>query len=387
MNIRVGSSEESNVGAVENIKGNTLVDFSLPVGTNKCIGSHEDLASNSVYYFLWNSTGKHAIYKYDGVVNSIAKIYPNTGSSLGYTGSFLNFGEHNLITGTGFVNNMLFWTDKINPPRKINVVDAPGFGPGPYLESYIDFVKIPPTIPITCTPQWIDVNGNPSTYIATSTAPNYMNKRSYQFIYRYVYKDNERSVWSVLSKLIPTGYGDSLANAIVLYISNDEVNNATGYSKVISFIEIGFRDGYSDTNGDAVPFKFMKRLPFPTSNGPVLYRFINDEAYSVIDPAQTSKYFDSVPLYCGALTLANNRVMVGDNIEGFAIPQAFSAQGLVQSSVAPATLDGIYFLSGSRYSVGVVFYERADRKSGVQSLFAFTTGERHGAFAPNFVNF
>lgn len=381
LNIRVGASEQSNIGAVENIKGNTLVSFSMPSGTNKCIGSHEDLASNSIFYFNWNSNGNHGIYKYNGIANSVSKIYPATTAS-----SFLNFGRYNLITGTGFVNNMLFWTDKINPPRMINVVDAVSYT-SPYLEADIDFVKIPPTTPIRCTTRWLDENGNSVIYPSHSTAPNYMNKRSYQFIYRYIYKDHQRSVWSVLSKLIPTGYSDSLINNIVLTIDNAEVQNATYFKRVISFIEIGFRDGYSDTNGDAVPFKFMKRIDFPASNGVVTYSFLNNEAYPIIDPAQTAKYFESVPLYCGALTLANNRVFTGDNIEGFSIPQTFSVQGLFQSNVTPAAINNIFFLSGSRYAAGVVFYDRADRKSGVQNLFSFTTEERHGQFAPNFVSF
>ena len=35
-----------------------------------------------------------------------------------------------------------------------------------------------------------------------------MADKSYQFIYRYVYKDDSRSVWSDISDLTPTGYLD-----------------------------------------------------------------------------------------------------------------------------------------------------------------------------------
>ena len=33
----------------------------------------------------------------------------------------LNFNPKRLITGVDFIENMLFWTDNYNPPRKINI--------------------------------------------------------------------------------------------------------------------------------------------------------------------------------------------------------------------------------------------------------------------------
>lgn len=381
-NIRVGSSQQSNIGAVENIQGNTLVEFELPAGTNKCNGGHEDIASNSVFYFIWNSNDKHGIYKYSGLSNSIAKIFPIDEDA----DDILEFQENKLITGTGFTNNMLFWTFG-EKPRCLNVVDAIAY-PTPYLEAYIDFVKIPPTKPITCVSSWVNEGDVIVPYLANSLKPNFMSNRSYQFRYRYIYKDNQRSVWSVLSKLIPTGYAQDFKNKIVLTIDNDEVNDAVHYSKVITSIEISFRDGNSPTNGDAVPFKLITRIPFPTSDGPVTYDFRNDKAYTILDPNETSLLFHTVPLKSNALALAKSRVFLGGNTEGFAVPQEFTCTVPVKTVIASPVLNNMYLLSGSRYSVGVAFYERADRKCGAQELFGISTDERHGgAFQPNKFSF
>lgn len=56
LNIHIGSSENSEMLSVENVKGNTLVSYSLPSGTNKVIGSHEDIKNKVVYYFLCNES-------------------------------------------------------------------------------------------------------------------------------------------------------------------------------------------------------------------------------------------------------------------------------------------------------------------------------------------
>ena len=48
LNTRAGSSEDNNVGAIENIKGTTEVNFDLPDGVNKCIGSEGDQTRTAV---------------------------------------------------------------------------------------------------------------------------------------------------------------------------------------------------------------------------------------------------------------------------------------------------------------------------------------------------
>ena len=39
-------------------------------------------------------------------------------------GDFLNFSKNHLITGINIVEDLLFWTDNFNQPRRINVEKA-----------------------------------------------------------------------------------------------------------------------------------------------------------------------------------------------------------------------------------------------------------------------
>ena len=112
-NISVGKSEDDDIGALENILGNTLVP-DTNVGEVEVIGYLKDDNSNTIYLFLTNSASQHYIYKYFN--NSYIKLVE---------GAFLNFSNQNYITGVNLVENLLFWTDNRNQPRKINVKAIP----------------------------------------------------------------------------------------------------------------------------------------------------------------------------------------------------------------------------------------------------------------------
>lgn len=62
--IRNGSSEGSNLGAPETVKGNKLIPFDLPAGFNKVIGSFEDKEGISVIDAIFNDQGNHTIRQY-----------------------------------------------------------------------------------------------------------------------------------------------------------------------------------------------------------------------------------------------------------------------------------------------------------------------------------
>jgi hypothetical protein len=89
------------------------------------IGYLSDEFSNSIYIFLTDNTtnsyvpsgpgSNHYIYKYDAGTNSFTKLVE---------GAFLNFSKINPIFGVNLLENLLFWTDNRNQPRKINVVSA-----------------------------------------------------------------------------------------------------------------------------------------------------------------------------------------------------------------------------------------------------------------------
>jgi len=122
LNVRVGSSDDDNVGAIENIKGNTEVTFSLPIGRNKVIGSFGDQTTNSNFFFLWNSLGHHTIYRYLNDTGEVRILTQDTSDST--DGELLSFKEFDLINDINVIDDLLYWRDKENPPRKINFEKA-----------------------------------------------------------------------------------------------------------------------------------------------------------------------------------------------------------------------------------------------------------------------
>ena len=142
-NVQVSKSEGEDVGALENAPGNSIaklntnvdVDFSvlsgLATGTLKSIGVYANEGTSSVFVFLtdqslprvsgtgetaatinYSSDAKNFIYSYNGVTKSVVKLAE---------GAFLNFSQQYPIYGINLLENLLFWTDNRNQPRKINI--------------------------------------------------------------------------------------------------------------------------------------------------------------------------------------------------------------------------------------------------------------------------
>jgi len=133
-NISVGRSEDNDVGALENIIGNDLVTGTDIGNGLTIIGIEADNSTDRLFVFLTDytepdvanptdapSTSKHYIYSY----NSISGDY-----TLLVQGNFLNFSTTNRIVGVNLIENLLFWTDNRNQPRKINVNLAVAFEAG-----------------------------------------------------------------------------------------------------------------------------------------------------------------------------------------------------------------------------------------------------------------
>ena len=96
-NISVGKSEDDDIGALENILGNTLVQVSNTGSANaEIIGYFTDNNNSIVYIFLTDNVS-HWIYKYE------ASTY-----TLLTTGSFLNFSKSSPIIGVNLVDCLLY---------------------------------------------------------------------------------------------------------------------------------------------------------------------------------------------------------------------------------------------------------------------------------------
>jgi hypothetical protein len=138
LNISVGKSENNSVGSLQNILGNELLRKPSSAGTVPfesntnlvCIGNVVDNQNNRVFLFLTDYVDQNPSLITAPNANNQMKVavYSPSNISTPYLtlveGVFLNFSTTNLITGVNLVENLLFWTDNRNQPRKINVDTA-----------------------------------------------------------------------------------------------------------------------------------------------------------------------------------------------------------------------------------------------------------------------
>ena len=148
VNIQVSKSESEDVGALENVLGNEMVvDFTAITSEANiiCVGYLVSEVNSSIYFFLTTNTSQN---NPTGVYNKNAKnfitrsiISPNTSiqNTILVKGAFLNFHEKNPIHGVNLLEDLLFWTDNRNQPRKIRVSAA---------ADDIDYYKIEDTISV-----------------------------------------------------------------------------------------------------------------------------------------------------------------------------------------------------------------------------------------------
>ena len=144
-NIQIASSEDSDVGAIENVLGNKLAyqtAWDTTIG-NTCIGSYVDTANDRIFWFTTDfdipsqgtvysmtratSSNKMAIIMKDGNSDPIKLV----------SGHFLNFNKSFLITGVNVIEDYLFWTDNYNQPRGIDIRKADPNHPD-YVADYYD---------------------------------------------------------------------------------------------------------------------------------------------------------------------------------------------------------------------------------------------------------
>ena len=126
LNAQVSKSEGSDVGALENVLGNKQVsDFGLSISNLSSIGYLSDEANSMIYVFLTDNDTNDYIPTGAGSNHYVVSYNAtNDTSSILVKGAFLNFSKLNPIFGVNLLENLLFWTDNRNQPRKINVISA-----------------------------------------------------------------------------------------------------------------------------------------------------------------------------------------------------------------------------------------------------------------------
>jgi hypothetical protein len=141
VNISVSKSEDSDVGALENVIGNNKAAGEKPYSnTFDIIGYYSDDTNNRIITFVTNYTDNyidghstHASVANEGraaageelfdchicIFNKADNVYRKV-----VTGDFLNFSKSDSVLGVSLIEDLLFFTDNRNQPRKINLSKA-----------------------------------------------------------------------------------------------------------------------------------------------------------------------------------------------------------------------------------------------------------------------
>ncbi len=306
-NVRLGSTEDTEIGSVENSKGNsllaTLTYNGAAVAGAKCIGTLEDGVNNTIYWFVHGSI-VDMIVSYNVINRNL--IYHVISTSV------LNFDPQYLINSVNKIDNLLFFTDNINPPRCINVERT--YLPPTVLNvdqitaAELNVIKAPP------------MNAPTVNLLQSGQEENFLKKNIISFAYRYQYLDNEYSAISQFSDIafVPDFFSlntSDLSNSGMENVFNTaEISFNTG-SKLVKEIDLLFK--YANQPGVYVIEKFNKGILGWSNNITRTQSFRHNQIYTALADNQLTRLFDNVPRTAKSQTIMANRLMYGNYVDGY----------------------------------------------------------------------
>jgi hypothetical protein len=339
LNVRLGSTETTEIGAVENSKGNTILTNVGYQGTTLstsavCIGAFEDGVNENIYWFVHDPA---SALSNSGKVDMIMSYNTVTQSTTYHVISetVLNFNPIYLITGVDLIEDLLFFTDDYNAPRKINIVrtypDPTNTG-DQITDEDLNVIVKPPGFSSYTTSLGVTVDELAAPALKPVVIPgdeNYIVDRFLCFAYRYQYLDNEYSATSLFTTSVfepgqfwfdpDNYYNEGMEN---IYNAVDVTFN-TGSKQVIA-IELLYKE--SAINEIYVIERYKKsELGWPNNNVQTV-RFSNSKIFSLLASDELLRWYDNVPRFAKAQTIMGNRLTYGNYIDQYDIVNQQDAQ-------------------------------------------------------------
>jgi hypothetical protein len=401
MNVRMGSTEKSEVGVISNTKGNTsLTTLKYIDGTNlstdaRCIGAIEDSARETIYWFVHDPsfdevglTGKlDLIVSYN--INTNILIYHvvsiDNGSGVLTT---LNFNPKYLITGVNIIEDLLFFTDDYNPPRVINIKNSyanPVGDVDQFSAESILVIKKPPT-------------ESPSVQvITTSGQENYLQDRFICFAYRYEYENGEYSATSQWSDIafIPNPFEfnvNSMLNEGMTNFGNTAIVSYNTGGPLVVGIDLLFKQ--SNNNIIKVIEKINKAERGLSNNSIETFSFNNSKIFTVLSEAEILRLYDNVPRFAKAQTIMGNRLMYGNYVEGYDLVDSsgvpvkfeyianFVTEEIGLTNIPEETIDGDYEINTTLVVPNsVVYVDLAEANLVAGSFISVSLTFSHDSFS------
>lgn len=299
--------------------GNRAISNTLPAGTNACIGSHYDQQKQRLFYFNYNSNRNNGIYIYNTITGITQTLFlSNTHSAT----DILGFDVNTPITSINIMYNdvyksssdidgdVLYWIDSLGRPSKLNIDRKLAGVYASYKRSYLDVAKAPPSMPVKSTYEYDN-----------NVTNNNLRNALFQFIYRWVYDDGEKSVWSTGS-MIPLPWIPFNEDLSRFPNSNSRINlfMSTG-DETVKKIELAVRKCSDGVISDYELITSLNKKDaslFISDNSVYSYLFYNNISLIPIDKAEQMSLFDYVPQKANAQELLNgNTLIYGGITEGY----------------------------------------------------------------------
>jgi len=324
LNVRLGSTEDTEIGSVENSKGNTLlttIQFNGASLSNnaRCIGALEDGANETIYWFIHDpSFTLGATSKLDLIVsyNTIKAttnyhvVSINDGGDLNTT---LNFSPYHLITGLDLIDNLIFFTDNLNPPRFIDINKS-------YTDpniNYLDGISARELLVIKAPPSSAPTI---STLTVVGQTDDFLQERIVSFAYRYKYENGEYSATSQFSKpaFTPDNFRfsyNSYLNDGMQNILNAAIITFNSGDSLVKKVELLFKES-NDSQIKVIEELDKDDLGYQ-NNTNYTYTFDDQKIFTLLAESETLRLFDNVPLKAKAQTIMGNRLVYGNYFEGY----------------------------------------------------------------------
>lgn len=371
LNVTIDTTSGSNIGAVSNSLGNTIVtniqqlieDRGLVyVGSNaKTIGAVTYEADNLIYWLV-TSDNFDAIFEY-------SEVFQLTTIVLLCTNGQLNLNKNYPITGINFIpaskgeGPFIYWTDGLNPPRRINVARCKGYTTDdPRINEDINVILRPPLY----SPK---IN---LSFDNTIEASNNIQDKFIYFSYRFKYKDNQYSSLSPFSSVSFSSerysydYNTGDNKGMLNKYNKIDVTFDTG-NEFVEEIQVLYFDTYKlnvyivdNYNKNDLGINDNSKYKIPT--------FSANKIYTPLESSEVTRLFDNVPLTAKAQEIIGNRLVYGNyvqfrdivNSNGVKIIPNYnlelSSEGIILGYYGSKT-----FRSDRDYEIGIIYLDEYGR--------------------------
>jgi len=343
------TGDDNSGGVIKPIKGTQKISVDpatdeIPTDANyKAVGSVTDENTGIVYFFVWSENiDKHGIWAYDsrGVLPAITDD-GFSASSPGFVRKIIQAPEFN-FPADGFVKGdivytntnafsdpgltlpssleaypqkdaLLYFTDNKNEPRKINIYRA-------YLKGFEidstdsvsnrqikrDFISACPRVPMETISFVFEAD-------PTRDINNFATAPGFQFAYQNIYKDGLESAISPYSSIAfpPSIVERGAAKTDNILAHNKCVVTIPQQNQEVSKVRLLAR------YGNGINFIEIDEIDNEVPGTDIVFDFYNDRVAGGVSPQTVDKTFDNVPQRAQSQSVASNRLVYGNYVEGY----------------------------------------------------------------------